>query len=138
MAKRWKWSVVCIPLLTIFMYLASVVVGFCCFAVVRPFEITEIIWRSDTVESRLEIHSPCVSLKIIPHLRTFFSQSDSSIQRPRSIMCDALHKKSPSLPYTRIRAVFWLIHTIDWSYFLQVSFFTDLCCRTDLESKTVI
>ncbi len=31
------------------MYLASVVVGFGCFDVVRPFEITEIIWRSDMV-----------------------------------------------------------------------------------------
>ncbi len=40
--------VVFIPLLTIFMYLASVVVGFGCIAVVRPFEITEIIWRRDT------------------------------------------------------------------------------------------
>ncbi len=37
--------------------------------------------------SCLELRSPCVSLKIIAHLRTFFSQSDSSIQRPRSINC---------------------------------------------------
>ncbi len=41
----------------------------------------------NAVESCLELRSPCVSLKIIAHLRTFFSQSDSSIQRPRSINC---------------------------------------------------
>ncbi len=46
--KTGKLSVVSIPLLTIFMYLTSVVVGFGCIAVVRPFEITVIIWRSDT------------------------------------------------------------------------------------------
>ncbi len=33
----------------------------------------------------LELSSPCVSLKIIAHLRAFVRQSDSSIQRPRSI-----------------------------------------------------
>ncbi len=33
----------------------------------------------------LELRSPCVSLKIIAHLRTFVSQSDSSIQWPHSI-----------------------------------------------------
>ncbi len=44
--------------------------------------------------------SPCVSLKIITHLRTFVSQSDSSIQRPRSIkkkqdvVCSYCHTKS--------------------------------------------
>ncbi len=36
----------------------------------------------------LELRSPCVSLKIIAHLRMFDSQSDSSIQRPRSIKID--------------------------------------------------
>ncbi len=37
------------------------------------------------VKSCLERCSPCVSLKIITHLRTFISQSDSCIQQPRSI-----------------------------------------------------
>ncbi len=35
----------------------------------------------------LELRSLCISLKIITHHRTFVSQSDSSIQRPRSISC---------------------------------------------------
>ncbi len=34
----------------------------------------------------LELRSPCISLKIIAHLRTFDSQSDSSIQQPHSII----------------------------------------------------
>ncbi len=43
------------------------------------------IWSCNAVESCLELRSLCVSLKIIAHVRTFVSQSDSSIYRPRSI-----------------------------------------------------
>ncbi len=48
-AKTWTLSVVFILLFTIFICLASVVVGFGYFAFVRPFKKTEIIWRSDMV-----------------------------------------------------------------------------------------
>ncbi len=41
------------------------------------------IWTCNAV---LGTTFACVSLKIIAHLRTFDSQSDSSIQRPRSII----------------------------------------------------
>ncbi len=47
------------------------------------------------MRSRAALHLPCVSLKIIAHLRTFGSQSDSSIQQPRSILCyNILNMKS--------------------------------------------
>ncbi len=44
----------------------------------------------------LELRSLCVSLKIIAHLRTFVSQSDSSIQRPRSIIYDKIQQIHPT------------------------------------------
>ncbi len=77
-------------LFTIFICLASVVVGFGSFAVLGCKDL----WNNTNhlakwyghVMRCLELLSPCVSLKIIAHLRTFDSQSDSSIQRPRSIM----------------------------------------------------
>ncbi len=77
-------------LFTIFICLASVVVGFGSFAVLGCKDL----WNNTNhlakwyghVMRCLELLSPCVSLKIIAHLRTFDSQSDSSIQRPHSIM----------------------------------------------------
>ncbi len=43
-------------------------VDFSFIAVERPFEITEIFWRSDTeLESCLELRLPCISMKIIVH-----------------------------------------------------------------------
>ncbi len=47
--KTWTRSIDFILLFTVFICLASVVVGFGYCSVVRPFEITEIIWRSDMV-----------------------------------------------------------------------------------------
>ncbi len=87
-AKSWIWFVVCIICL-LFICLASVVVGFGYFAVLGCKDL----WNNTNhlakwyghVMRCLELPSPCVSLKIIAHLRTFDSQSDSSIQRPHSI-----------------------------------------------------
>jgi len=69
--------------------LASVVVGFGYFAVLGCKDL----WNNGNhlakgygyVMRCLELRSLCVSLKITAHLRTFVSQSDSSIQQPRSI-----------------------------------------------------
>ncbi len=77
-------------LFTIFICLASVVVGFGSFAVLGCKDL----WNNTNhlakwyghVMRCLELRSPCVSLKIVAHLRTFDSQSDSSIQRPHSII----------------------------------------------------
>ncbi len=88
-AKTWIWSVIFILLFTIFICLASVVVGFGSFAVLGCKDL----WNNANhlakwyghVMRCLELCSPCVSLKIIAHLRTFVRQSDSSIKRPRSI-----------------------------------------------------
>ncbi len=89
MAKTGIWSVVFIPLFTIFICLASVVVGFGSFAVLGCKDLWNKVnhlakWYGHVMRC-LDLRSPCVSLKIIAHLRTFVSQSDSSIQRPRSI-----------------------------------------------------
>ncbi len=53
------------------------------------------IWSCNAVKTCLELRLLCVSLMIIAHLRTFVSQSDSSIQRPRSIkLINALNSHS--------------------------------------------
>ncbi len=60
--------------------------GFGYFAGVRPLKEQKSVLRTDMVmqcgqETCLELRSPC----LIAHLRTLVSQSDSSIQRPRSV-----------------------------------------------------
>ncbi len=72
-----------------YIYLASVVVGFGSFAVLGCKDLWNNAnhlakWYGHVMQS-LELRSLCVSLKIIAHLTTLVSQSDSSIQRPRSI-----------------------------------------------------
>ncbi len=99
-AKTWIWSVVFILLFTIFICLASVVVGFGYFAVLGCKDLRNNAnhlakWYRHVMRC-LELRSPCLSLKIIAHLRMFVSQSDSSIQRPRSISNYNVWRKSTS------------------------------------------
>ncbi len=71
---------------------------FVIFPVVRPLEITRIIWREwyRTVMRSRELpgttFAVCFPWKIIAHSETFVSQSDSSIQRPCSIICHKVLK----------------------------------------------
>ncbi len=45
--KTWKLSFVFNPIAYYIYVFAQCLVGFDCVSVVKPFEITEIIWRSD-------------------------------------------------------------------------------------------
>ncbi len=55
----------------------------------------------------LELRSPCVSLKIIAHLRTFISQSDSSIRSVNIYIYSLLFSNSLDL-YLTFSQVFFL------------------------------
>ncbi len=90
-AKIWKRSVDFIFLFTVIYLFGQCRCGFWLFLRFKTFEITDIIWRSDMSCNAVKRAAwnyvrHAFSLKIIAHLRMFFSQSDSSIHRPRSIM----------------------------------------------------
>ncbi len=112
-AKTWIWSVVFILLFTIFICLASVIVGFGSFAVLGCKDLWNNAnhlakWYGHVMQC-LELCSPCVSLKIIAHLRTFVSQSDSSIQIHRSINLNAWISKR-----TKTHNVFFIYLLFIW------------------------
>ncbi len=91
--KKWKWSVVFILLLTMYWPVSCWFWLYCCCKTFWNNWITfsEVIWSCNAVESCLELRSLYVYLKIIAHLWTFISQSDSSIQWPHSISLYIVH-----------------------------------------------